>query len=346
MLNYIKTHWRGEHSLVRSFWTNFILFAVLETTLICLLAIPIIYVVYTSNSLSLIEIFLAMGSIFYIIVYILSFIYFVWASVGVWRSSYSYIKNAKRKLWGISAQFVVVLFAVCQVYSIYTFDKPSFEQNTLREICDAIFEGKMNNVKNRKGEFAVYYNSDETLTVSGTLIIGAAREISNFIKEHPSINTLILQDCKGETVYEAKKVANIVSKYNLDTIVETDCDFVCGQVFLAGKKRMLAKGVRLGFQKNTLEGIGFNADFKKTFQSFENNYFENEFIPFCLKQGIKQEFISIYLDKIADPSDCNAWFLSDVEMIDYKIAHETISHEQANLKPVRVSTVRYSWGIP
>lgn len=346
MLNYIKTHWRGEYSLVRSFWLNYVLLAAMECILLWLLVTPIIYVVYTSNSLSLIEASLALATMLGVAIYILGFVCFIWASVGVWRSSYFYIKNTSRKLWAIAAQIVVVLFAVYQIYAILPLDKFLSKLNAVGEICEVIFESRVNNEKNRTGEFALHYNNDESLTVSGALMFGSAREISNAIKKHPTINTLILQDCKGETVYEAKKIAKLVTKYHLDTIAASDCDIVCGQVFLAGKKRMVAKGVQLSFYKHTLDGIGLAPDLIKTLQRFENNYFENDFIPFCVKQGIHQEFRQTYLDKIAGTSSYNEWFLTEPEMIDYKIAHEILSHEQANLKRTRVSGVRYSWGVP
>ena len=53
----------------------------------------------------------------------------------------------------------------------------------------------------------------------------------------------------GGSVYAAQQISDIIIDFGLDTHVHGDCDSSCVTIFLAGKKRTMSRGSRIGFHQ-------------------------------------------------------------------------------------------------
>jgi|TARA_Y100000815_G_scaffold264162_1_gene279515 hypothetical protein len=62
------------------------------------------------------------------------------------------------------------------------------------------------------------------------------------------ITTLQLNSAGGE-VYAASQISDIVIDFELDTHVHGDCDSSCVTIFLAGARRSMSRGSRIGFHQ-------------------------------------------------------------------------------------------------
>ena len=91
-------------------------------------------------------------------------------------------------------------------------------------------------------------NSDITDEISE----GHEEELLRILKKHDEIDTLILNS-GGGLVYVANEMADLVIDARLSTHVEFSCESSCVTIFLAGKKRSLALGGRIGFHKSYWE---------------------------------------------------------------------------------------------
>ena len=97
----------------------------------------------------------------------------------------------------------------------------------------------------------LYYdtvNSDITNEISER----HEEKLLRILKKHDEIDTVILYS-GGGLVYVANEMADLVIDARLSTHVEFSCESSCATVFLAGKKRSLALGGRIGFHKSYWE---------------------------------------------------------------------------------------------
>ena len=103
-----------------------------------------------------------------------------------------------------------------------------------------------------KIEDNILYYDTENSDITNEVSEGHEKELLTILKEHNEIDTLILNS-GGGLVYVANKMADLVIDARLDTHVEFSCESSCATVFLAGKKRSLALGGRIGFHKSYWE---------------------------------------------------------------------------------------------
>ncbi len=68
------------------------------------------------------------------------------------------------------------------------------------------------------------------------------------LRSSPAISRLQLNS-SGGSVYYARQISDIVLDFELDTLVHGDCDSACVTVFLAGAKRTMTRGSRIGFHQ-------------------------------------------------------------------------------------------------
>lgn len=77
-----------------------------------------------------------------------------------------------------------------------------------------------------------------------------ARELRRLLRENTSITILELNSDGGVTP-AALEMAVAVTDYSLDTLVNERCESACTLVFIAGEKRSLGRGARLGFHSGS-----------------------------------------------------------------------------------------------
>ncbi|WP_052261720.1 COG3904 family protein [Leisingera sp. ANG-M1] len=91
-----------------------------------------------------------------------------------------------------------------------------------------------------------------------TDVQGEAAEISNddiaklreILKKTPGISELQLNSTGG-SVYAGEEIAGLVLEYGLDTSIDGACISACVDVFLAGNRRRMTIGSRIGFHQRS-----------------------------------------------------------------------------------------------
>lgn len=73
-------------------------------------------------------------------------------------------------------------------------------------------------------------------------------ELKTILLENPKITKLIFSSEGGE-IYSAREMADIIIDFELDTHVVGECTSACVYLFLAGNKRTMQKGSKLGFHQ-------------------------------------------------------------------------------------------------
>ncbi|KIC38363.1 COG3904 family protein [Leisingera sp. ANG-M7] len=70
------------------------------------------------------------------------------------------------------------------------------------------------------------------------------------LAENPAISELQLNSVGG-SVYGGEEIAGLVLAYDLDTLVDGECVSACVDVFLAGNRRRMTEGSRIGFHQRS-----------------------------------------------------------------------------------------------
>ncbi|QIG47543.1 DUF4339 domain-containing protein [Nordella sp. HKS 07] len=229
--NYLIRHWRGQLSLVKSYWLNS--FAVAG-----LLAVPIVIVgaVGFSNYPRLI-------SAIIIFLWPMTLIGQLWLSVGIWRSAERYSSQHPRKYWGGIAKFLTSLAVLS---TVTTFVREGLPQ--IGGYVEIFAEA------NEKRYVIRPLRNNSELEITGPLDFGLAQDVESILGQHPTIKVIHLHS-EGGRLAEAEKLSTYILQRGLNTYVSNSCASACVNVFAAGKERWLAKGAVLGLHKPYFPGL-------------------------------------------------------------------------------------------
>jgi ATP-dependent protease ClpP protease subunit len=295
VINYIRRHWRGEFSLAKSFWVNNVL-----------LNISIDFIGY---------VLLAVFSHSFIITTRIEFVgYFVeifvilpWQMIGLWRSCIAHIKQYDRRIWARVAQVIIVLNVVMIVPTlVWTF--PSIRQSFhYAFLMDAGDYYTMN-----------IEHEGTILSLKCAIIPGLSNVVEKTLKDNPQIEGLILNTPGGYSE-EGFRLAEVVSRYKLNTYVIYDCCSAGTLAFVAGKQRYVTKLAFLGFHQS-----GFNSSemvlwgnvpewlliekYKETKENIKSLF---------SSQGVKEEFIE-HMNSVPHK---DMWYPSQEELFEAGVIH-------------------------
>lgn len=121
------------------------------------------------------------------------------------------------------------------------------------------------------------------LVFNGDIHFGATRDLIAMLEQQPDISQIVLNS-DGGIIVEARGMANAVSRFNLDTHVNTRCYSACTLVFINGYKRSLAADAELGFHQYLIESqyplswINTTDEHAKDQQRFEQQNISRWFI--------------------------------------------------------------------
>lgn len=146
------------------------------------------------------------------------------------------------------------------------------------------------------------------------------------LSENPSIKTLHLTS-QGGDIETSADIASLIIDYGLDTHVVEICYSACPTLFLAGNKRTLAKGSKIGFHR----GWWDSASLKEYYESDKESFgWENEFdfaswvyeyaqeeiykdFQYLLERGV-DPFFAIKTIK-ARPDEIDGWYPRRKELL-------------------------------
>lgn len=97
-------------------------------------------------------------------------------------------------------------------------------------------------------ENVIFFDTENSST-SKEIEFGQREQLLKILENNPGIDTLVLNS-SGGMISEAKEIADLVIDANLNTHVEHFCESACVTIFLAGQKRTLALGGKIGFHSN------------------------------------------------------------------------------------------------
>ncbi len=221
--SYLAAHWRGEHSLARSFWLNHMLIAGAATSVLFAAIgwanrrlgerpVPLLALVLTVLTLVLLV--------------------QAWEIVGTWRAA-----RRSRSVLGrpVRAWIVRALLRLDAVGTV------SLLIGAVVPHAGAALSGMPFALPG-----ATVRDQGRRVDFSGPITLASPAEFRRALAAAPSARLVRLSSAGG-VVVAAREVARAIRIASLDTEVVQDCASACTLVFFSGRHRTLHDGARLGF---------------------------------------------------------------------------------------------------
>lgn len=94
----------------------------------------------------------------------------------------------------------------------------------------------------------LFYNTDNSGKKKNYISYSDTDSFRKFLSENPEILNIDLNS-RGGSTEAGLEIARVVSDFEVDTIVSTECSSACVAVFFAGQDRQLLAGGLLGFHR-------------------------------------------------------------------------------------------------
>lgn len=227
---YFASHWRGEQSLVRSYWINNILVA---SPLAFVLTGLMAWISAKGDSLQVSAIVLLMG-------FPLLVLLNIWCVVGGWRAAGHYRQDGGSGLWSLLARLSLGLGALQLVVSmVFGFLPQAGEFWQMARGIDPI------------GQATLSLSDDgRSLKLEGTIGLGDGDRLRSLLASEPAKGLRRIElSSPGGRVREAEKMAEALKKHGHASRVVGTCASACTLVFLAGQPRQVMNGAQLGFHR-------------------------------------------------------------------------------------------------
>lgn len=223
---WFSRHWHGELSLATSFWLNNVLLSIPAGFAVGALAA---WITATGD-------LLRSGSLAVLVATPLLLLFNTWAIVGAWRAARGYLEIGGAALWGRLAQLLLALGALGTIgHAAFEFGPQVPTYVRLARGIDPI------------GNLRATLSPDGTrMRLEGPIGAGDASRIGAQLNAAPLLRVLEL-DSPGGRLKEAERLAAVVRGKNLRTRTTGACESACTLLHMAGARRQLQPGARLGF---------------------------------------------------------------------------------------------------
>jgi len=215
----------------------------------------------------------------------------VYLTVGIWRSASHQRFHAfgLRGLWGLAAQFVLVLAALNSTRLFVVTGVPELAEGVGMALLD----------DPSLPPYSVRLMRDGTeAEIAGGFKYGLAHEAEALFAAAPRLRVVHLNSAGGR-LGEAVKIARLIAGRKLATYTSSTCASACALVYAAGRERYLRKGARLGFHRGIFAGSE-NAEAMKRL---------------LLSTGIAPAFVD---RAVAQPAD-SVWYPTDAELAEGRV---------------------------
>ena len=222
-MGYVLSHWRGEFSLVRSFWLNGV---ALRLVLYGVLAILI--------RDSPVARPLALGAVG------VDLAVLIWQCTGYFRAAERNLRGlgSMLPLWGGMFALIVAVFVVLTQWW-------GLALATHTPSGELPYSVQRDQLHASNYEMGVSEDG-AILSLRGVIALGATKRFVALLAKHPDLRHVHLTS-NGGNIYEARGIAKLILARELSTFVEQDCSSACTLLFIAGKMRGIAPGAKLGF---------------------------------------------------------------------------------------------------
>lgn len=265
--NWIVRHWIGGETIARAFWLNGIGgFALLYAVLY---GIVRSYDLMTENGFEPAPAFALM---------IAAAVVGTWQMIGVWRSANRALFREKNPVTALATKLAIT--ALCILAALGVRDLTQI-QNSMHELY--------------KAEMAYRFtisdvpNSDSIL-ISGSIGRTLARKLEDKLSSNQSIRRIVITS-GGGLIAEAFKVASLIEDRKLEVEVVDNCSSACTIILMAGTKRIVRKGSKMGFHKPS--NIIAAPDWTKWLNAKENPAEDqtNQYFAYLLAKGVSPDFV-------------------------------------------------------
>lgn len=222
----IARHWRGEVSLARAFWVNFVL--VWAALHFCeRFFFPPFLHGETRVTFAVAAYFVCARLPVY-----------AWQIAGVLRACEKHIAGRGERTWAAAAQGAVLLSVVATLSAAF-----STYQNLLA------YKNSLHAPLAPAQNYSLELSAGATLLhVRGPLHAGITARVEKILDAHPQVRALALQSGGGQ-IYEGRGLARVVRERGLATYAVRECASSCVTAFVAGNPRILGDGAKLGFHR-------------------------------------------------------------------------------------------------
>jgi len=237
----------------------------------------------------------------------------IWQIVGVLRAAEHHYKEtgSLATSWGAQLALVPALF-LSGTYVLQAWqqtqplpDKESYLITMERE--------RAGNYKMRivPGILAVEF--------TGTIELGVTRKLRDILESgFPA--KLILLDSVGGNIYEARGMAKLMQKYQLNTHIARNCTSACTSAFMGGVRRSMLENAKLGFHQ-------YRMDSSYTILNVDPKKEQERDLAFFGAQGVSPGF----LENIFDQPSTGMWFPTPDALLEANVVHTVIRPKQAHL---------------
>ena len=154
----------------------------------------------------------------------------------------------------------------------------------------------------------VYLSPDEhEIVISGEFVPGLERRFRRVLDSSFKVRVVRLFS-HGGYVTVAGRIRNDIRERGLDTLVSGQCASACTIAFMAGQRRVLARGGQLGFHSFSLRG----RESDRTTQEMELHYGY---------YGLDQDFVA----RIGRTPATSVWYPSAEELLKAQVITETVT---------------------
>ncbi len=294
MFGFIGRHWRGD----AGFWLSLLVFSVALTAVLNW-AIVYAQVVYSLEAAPHSRIILN------VVLNLLLAAFAVWQLVGTWRAS-SFGKAPGRwlvtrwvaRLAALAAAAIAVLFL-------------SFVPRGLSQL-QALASGT-DDISKDGYTLTV---DDDQMTIGGRVTWGLYDEVAKALDGNSNIQTVVLNSTGG-IVPAGLRIAGLIKARKLDTLTTGNCMSACTVAFVAGERRLLRKGAKLGFHSEAevfKDGGEGNAPDLLTRLSKEHT------TAYWRAAGVPEDFIS----RIFATPPAEMWFPTNDELREANIVTDVV----------------------
>ena len=255
LADYIRRHWRGEHSLAWSFWVSFVLLSAVT------FGVQSLTPQLISEPRVLLYVSLAEFLLFRLLIY-------PWQAVGVLRACEKALQDYVPFYWVRSAQAIVLLGIVWVAVDGLGV---AHVRNVAMDRAERLLVLESRQVRPYT---ITLHSSGAVVHVRGPLDNGITRDLRAFLMRHDADVTAIVLDSDGGSIYEGRGLAKLIADRGLTTYSLGVCDSACATAFVGGKQRWLAPQARLGFHqyrlqaRNVLPNMDSETELLKDFAEF------------------------------------------------------------------------------
>lgn len=230
MNSYIGEHWRGQHSLPRALGLNTV-----AVTIILVFLLSGITSWIEENQLLSDNLTLSLLLLFWIVV-------LCWQAVGAFRTATKRIAS-----FGSTANYYIV-FATTLFCTLIALGSLATQYGETIDYTQRAVDAYVP----IKPSYALTINQSEQMVLTGDIGHGATSSLLKLLAVSPNSTQLVL-DSDGGLIAEARGLANVVKKHQLNTTVSNRCYSACTIIFIAGIERNLDANGALGFHQYYVE---------------------------------------------------------------------------------------------